>query len=169
MSFHSYHPSALCNQGKVTCERVMRRKCLGSGDPPGLQNRRSSLTGDGVFDSHALPPATCAFACSPRLRSPRTRLQCGSRRQTAPGMKIRHGFGSLCALPIIHSRAGDLESGLSLPDSGSGVMPKSVPVDARLPMVVLPIEPVILQRINPRETLTLHIAGKRTTVKSPLA
>ena len=34
-----------------------RRKCLGSGDPPGLQNRRSSLTGDGVFDSHALPPA----------------------------------------------------------------------------------------------------------------
>src|SRR5580698_10826747 len=31
-------------------------KCLGSGDPPGLQNRWSFLTGDGVFDSHALPP-----------------------------------------------------------------------------------------------------------------
>jgi hypothetical protein len=31
-------------------------KCLGSGDPPGLQNRRSFLTDDGVFDSHALPP-----------------------------------------------------------------------------------------------------------------
>jgi len=29
---------------------------MGSGDPPGLQNRRSSFTGDGVFDSHALPP-----------------------------------------------------------------------------------------------------------------
>jgi len=40
----------------------MRWKCLGSGDPPGLQNRRSSLTGDGVFDSHALPPDTCALA-----------------------------------------------------------------------------------------------------------
>ena len=48
------------------------------------------------------------------------------------------------------------------------VMPNSVPVDTRVVMVVLPIEPVILQRINPRETLTLHIAGKRTTVKSPL-
>src|SRR6476660_9232425 len=57
MSFHSYHPSVASNQGKVACERVIRRKCLGSGDPPGLQNRRSSLTGDGVFDSHALPPA----------------------------------------------------------------------------------------------------------------
>ena len=48
-------------------------------------------------------------------------------------------------------------------------MPNSVPVDARVLMVVLPIEPVILQRIDPRETLTLHIAGKRTAVKSPLA
>jgi hypothetical protein len=38
-------------------ESIKRWKCLGSGDPPGLQNRRSSLTGDGVFDSHALPPA----------------------------------------------------------------------------------------------------------------
>src|ERR1700751_6124213 len=45
------------NMGKVACERVIRRKRLGSGAPPGLQNRRSSLTGDGVFDSHALPPA----------------------------------------------------------------------------------------------------------------
>src|SRR5580692_9606844 len=35
---------------------VTPRKCLGSGDPPGLQNRWSPLTGDGVFDSHALPP-----------------------------------------------------------------------------------------------------------------
>jgi hypothetical protein len=69
----------------------------------------------------------------------------------------------------LHSRVGDLESGQSLPDSGPGVMPNSVPVDTRVLMVVLPIEPVILQRINPRETLTLHIAGKRTTVKSPLA
>src|SRR6476619_1522585 len=60
MSFHSYHPSVPSNQSKVACERVIRWKCLGSGDPPGLQNRRSSLTGDGVFDSHALPPATCA-------------------------------------------------------------------------------------------------------------
>ena len=51
----------------------------------------------------------------------------------------------------------------------AGLMPNSVPVDARVLMVVLPIEPVILQRIDPRETLTLHIAGKRTTVKSPLA
>src|SRR6266567_871066 len=43
-------------------EVLKGRKCLGSGDPPGLQNRRSSLTGDGVFDSHALPPcfARCA-------------------------------------------------------------------------------------------------------------
>src|SRR3954471_22845697 len=37
-------------------ESTARWKCLGSGDPPGLQNRWSSLTGDGVFDSHALPP-----------------------------------------------------------------------------------------------------------------
>ena len=36
--------------------RRLLRKCLGSGDPPGLQNRRSLFTGDGVFDSHALPP-----------------------------------------------------------------------------------------------------------------
>ena len=57
--FNSYHPSRAFNIGKVPCERVIRRKCLGSGDPPGLQNRRSSLTGDGVFDSHALPPTIC--------------------------------------------------------------------------------------------------------------
>src|ERR1700758_508029 len=60
MSFHSYHPVP-CNQGTVACERVIRWKRLGSGDPPGLQNRRSSLTGEGGFDSHALPPV-------PRLR-----------------------------------------------------------------------------------------------------
>ena len=58
---HSFISLALLscrsNMGKVACEKVIRRKCLGSGDPPGLQNRRSSLTGDGVFDSHALPPA----------------------------------------------------------------------------------------------------------------
>jgi hypothetical protein len=35
---------------------ITARKCLGSGDPPGLQNRWSFLTGDGVFYSHALPP-----------------------------------------------------------------------------------------------------------------
>src|ERR1700739_2118159 len=37
-------------------------KCLGSGDPPGLQNRWSLLTGDGVFDSHALPPGSCLLS-----------------------------------------------------------------------------------------------------------
>src|SRR5215471_2051358 len=37
-------------------------KCLGSGDPPGLQNRRSSFTVDGVFDSHALPPIQLMLA-----------------------------------------------------------------------------------------------------------
>lgn len=36
----------------------MQGKRMGSGGPPGLQNRRSSLTVDGVFDSHALPPIT---------------------------------------------------------------------------------------------------------------
>ena len=46
----------LCSIETCTFRRVVRGKCLGSGDPPGLQNRRSSLTGDGVFDSHALPP-----------------------------------------------------------------------------------------------------------------
>ena len=45
----------------------------------------------------------------------------------------------------------------------------SVPVDIRLPVIVLPIEPVVPQSINPPETLTLHIARKRTTVKSPVA
>jgi hypothetical protein len=39
------------------------RKCLGSGDPHGLQNRWSLLTGDGVFDSHALPP--CSWGWRP--------------------------------------------------------------------------------------------------------
>jgi hypothetical protein len=34
----------------------IKRERLGSGDPPGLQNRRSFFSGDGVFDSHALPP-----------------------------------------------------------------------------------------------------------------
>jgi len=43
---------------KLVLDRVVVRKCLGSGDPPGLQNRWSFLTGDGVFDSHALPPIT---------------------------------------------------------------------------------------------------------------
>jgi len=32
---------------------------MGSGDPPGLQNRREASSGVlGVFDSHTLPPAT---------------------------------------------------------------------------------------------------------------
>jgi hypothetical protein len=31
-------------------------KRLGSGGLPGLQNRRLSFAGNGVFDSHALPP-----------------------------------------------------------------------------------------------------------------
>src|SRR5271165_1764486 len=41
------------------------RKRLGSGDPPGLQNRWSFLTGDGVFDSHALPPNQASWPLGP--------------------------------------------------------------------------------------------------------
>ena len=45
------------------------RKCLGSGDPPGLQNRWPFLMDDGVFDSHALPPyVALRFPRFPQLR-----------------------------------------------------------------------------------------------------
>lgn len=46
---------------------------------------------------------------------------------------------------------------------------KSVPVNSRVRMIVLPIELVVFQRIDSREALALQIARQSTTVKSPLA
>src|ERR1700733_5648488 len=60
--------------------RFFRWKCLGSGDPPGLQNRWSLLTGDGVFDSHALPPASGGYKGTSTQRSLRHSCVEGNRR-----------------------------------------------------------------------------------------
>ena len=44
-----------------------------------------------------------------------------------------------------------------------------VPKDAGVRMIVLPIEPIILERKDPREALPLHIARNGATVEAPPA
>ena len=44
-----------------------------------------------------------------------------------------------------------------------------MPIDAAVRMIVLPVEPVVLQCIDPREALSLHLAGNGTTVEVPPA
>lgn len=50
-----------------------------------------------------------------------------------------------------------------------GIWRSLVPIDAAVRMIMLPVEPVVFQCIDPREALSLHLARNGATVKVPPA